>query len=33
MRGFETEEGFMGMVDGEYMLFSTQDEYWEYLED
>ena len=33
MKGFITAEGYMGLVDGSYMLFATVEEYYEYLED
>ena len=33
MKGYMTQEGYMGLVDGAYILFSTIDEYYEYLED
>ena len=31
MKGYVTSAGYMGLVDGEYMLFSTETEYYEYL--
>lgn len=30
MRGFDVKFGYMGLVDGRYMLFATEDEYVEY---
>lgn len=32
MKGYTTNEGYMGLVDGEYRLFATMDEYFEYME-
>ena len=29
--GYYTSYGFYGSVDGEYMLFATEEEYFEYL--
>lgn len=31
MKGYVTSTGYMGLVDGEYMLFATETEYYEYL--
>lgn len=31
MIGFVVNNGYMGYVDGEYMLFSTEDDYYEYI--
>ena len=31
MKGYVVSEGFMGLVDGEYELFATEDEYYEYV--
>lgn len=31
MKGFVVNNGYMGYVDGEYMLFSTEDDYYEYI--
>lgn len=31
--GFYTSYGFMGLVGEEWMLFATDEEYYEYLED
>ncbi len=31
MKGYVTSAGYMGLVDGEYMLFATETEYYEYL--
>lgn len=33
MRGYFTATGFYGLVDGRYMLFSSETEYYEYLAD
>lgn len=32
MKGYLVSEGYMGMVDGQYELFATEDEYYEYME-
>lgn len=32
MRGYFTASGFYGLVDGRYMLFACEAEYYEYLE-
>lgn len=32
MRGYFTASGFYGLVDGRYMLFSSESEYYEYME-
>ncbi len=33
MKGYTTANGYMGWVDGEYMLFVSEDEYREYIEE
>ncbi len=33
MKGYCVESGYMGLVDGRYMLFASEDDYREYLED
>ena len=33
MKGYVTESGYMGYVDGKYMLFASEDEYRDYFED
>ncbi len=33
MRGYNTASGYMGLVDGEYVLFASEADYREYLED
>ena len=33
MNGYFTDFGYMGLVNGEWMLFSTEAEYYEYLEE
>lgn len=30
MKGYPTYEGYMGYIDGHYMLFATENEYAEY---
>ena len=32
MKGYNTENGYMGYVDGEYVLFASENDYREYLE-
>ena len=31
-KGYYVAGGYMGYVDGAYMLFADEDDYWEYLE-
>ena len=31
MKGYTVESGYMGYVDGEYMLFASESDYEEYL--
>ena len=33
MKGFNTENGYMGYVDGEYQLFASEADYREWLVD
>ena len=33
MDGYYTSYGYMGLVNGEYMLFATDTDYYEYLTD
>jgi len=33
MKGYVTANGYMGYVDGDYVLFASEGEYREYLED
>lgn len=33
MKGYVTSAGYMGLVNGGYMLFASESEYREYLED
>lgn len=33
MKGYNTATGFMGYVDGRYMLFSSEDEYFQLFEE
>ena len=32
MKGFNTGDGYMGMVDGAYILFASEDDYFEYVD-
>lgn len=32
MKGYSTQEGYMGFVDGSYMLFSCEEDYRDYME-
>lgn len=32
MKGYNTADGYMGFVDGDYVLFSCEEDYREYLE-
>lgn len=32
IKGYPTNSGFMGFVDGKYMLFATENDYEEYVE-
>lgn len=32
MKGYVVSSGYMGYVDGKYILFATEEEYKEYLE-
>ena len=31
MKGYNTDAGYMGYVDGRYILFSSEDDYYDYL--
>lgn len=31
MKGYNTSFGYMGYVDGEYLMFASEDEYREYM--
>ena len=31
MKGYYTDNGFMGYVDGEYILFVNDEEYYDYI--
>lgn len=31
MKGYFTSYGYMGLVNGEWMLFATENDYYEYL--
>lgn len=33
MRGFHTADGYMGYVDGEYILFASDSDYYDYMMD
>ncbi len=33
MKGYNTQSGFMGYVDGEYILFASEADYYDFLED
>lgn len=33
MKGYVTEAGYMGYVEGRYMLFADEDDYMEYYND
>lgn len=33
MKGYNTSEGYMGYVNGRYMLFASETEYREYVEE
>lgn len=33
MKGYHTANGYMGLVDGKYILFASEEDYMEYLED
>lgn len=33
MKGYHTSEGYMGFVNGEYILFASEADYKEYMED
>lgn len=33
MKGYHTERGYMGFVEGQYQLFASETEYREWLED
>ena len=33
MKGYNTNDGFMGYVDGNYILFASESDYREWLED
>ena len=31
MKGFNTVDGYMGLVDGKYILFASESDYYEYM--
>lgn len=33
MKGYSTSAGYMGLVAGKYILFASEDDYEEYMED
>ena len=33
MKGYNTSDGYMGLVDGRYVLFASEADYREYMED
>lgn len=33
MKGYTTASGYMGLVDGEYILFACEEDYREYVEE
>lgn len=33
MKGYSVENGYMGFVDGKYMLFSCESDYLDYMQD
>ena len=33
MKGYSTGNGYMGLVEGRYILFASESEYYDYLED
>lgn len=33
MHGYDVAEGYMGLVDERYILFATENEYYEYIHD
>ena len=33
MKGYHTSNGYMGYVDGKYILFASDKEYFEFMED
>lgn len=33
MKGFHTGEGYMGYVDGRYVLFASESDYYDYMND
>ncbi len=33
MKGYHTASGYMGLVDGNYILFASEGEYREYMEE
>ena len=33
MKGYSTESGYRGLVEGRYMLFASEEDYRDYMED
>lgn len=31
MKGFNTDDGYMGFVDGRYILFASESDYYDYM--
>lgn len=31
MKGYNTDKGYMGYVEGRYMLFASEEEYYDYI--
>lgn len=32
MKGYSVHDGYMGLVDGKYMLFSCEEDYYEFMD-
>ncbi len=33
MKGYHTDNGYMGLVEGRYILFASESDYYEFMED
>lgn len=33
MKGYHTDNGYMGLVEGRYILFASESDYYEFIED
>lgn len=33
LKGYHTQKGYMGYVDGRYMLFASEAEYYDYMQE